>query len=224
MRSHYGKTGTLSIYAPEGALELIEQLIKTNIALDRFQTQDKKLKDPKYKLIASETLVKTPVKVRSGKYVYATPVTHRVPAFGYYVICRVNKLKDEYINLGSSAIRDLAKSGTVISEIVNKYMFGYTGDTTIRSLIANQHLLNVPILITECTFLSPEHKGLAKSTQHIHALDVASHIGLFKAETIILMHISPRYKLEEIHEIIQKNIVPSMRVDQHLTLCSCYTG
>lgn len=93
---------------------------------------------------------------------------------GYIVYAVRKRLKEEYKSLKGPEIGSaspmcsiflfqlthsgkLHKQGVEVNEVVRVPLFAYLGDTLISIYTAHPEILEVPVVITECTFLYPEH-------------------------------------------------------------------
>lgn len=142
---------------------------------------------------------------KSGKesdYTITTyPMTHKISAFGYIVSQVSKKLKDEYRNFDGKALK-------LIPDDIKTYeqytpIIGYTGDTTIEGVLAEEHFLTVPVLFIECTFFENGTIGDAKHGHHIHFNDIVANLDKFKNTYIVLFHISQMYRnYEELQRFI----------------------
>jgi len=127
---------------------------------------------------------------------------HKVTSFGYIIYRKSEKLKPEYTNLDRDAIIALKKHMTKLTDTFYTPLLAYTGDTTIEPIIKNPELLNVPLLIMECTGFSDDDTDSVQCGKHIHFKDIINNQELFKNEKILLFHFSQKYKtLDDILEL-----------------------
>lgn len=132
---------------------------------------------------------------------------HTVPSVGYIVSERRNKLKPEYLELTGDQIRDLRESGTAITTEIRKPIVGFTGDTSPAGLDNNPEFYETKILITEMTFVSPEHrKELIHKNGHMHLDDFAARVDRFNNEVVIAGHFSTRYNRRQAEKIVGQRI------------------
>lgn len=136
--------------------------------------------------------------------------THTVTSMGYVIFERRNKLKPEYHGLPGEKIRDLRESGTEVTEEVRVPLIGYTGDTSPRGLDDNPLFYEVKILITEMTFVAPDHRqDLIHKNGHMHVDDFVNRKDNFKNELVVASHLSTRYSRKQaIHHV--KKRLPDM--------------
>ena len=133
---------------------------------------------------------------------------HNICSYGYIIYRKSNKLKDKYKNLSPNELIKL-KNELLINKSVDisakEYindiltyqhytpLVAYTGDTSIEGVINNDELLNVPLLIMECTGFSDEDKIKYINSKHIHIDDIIKHNNKFNNDKIILFHFSQQY-------------------------------
>ena len=145
------------------------------------------------KLIESEFCNDYYKLINSDYWVKSIPMTHKIKSFGYLISKKINKLKSEYFNLKSNELVEIKKTKCITQEIIIPIL-AYTGDTTIHAIITNEELLNVPLLIMECTGFLEDEIQLCNCGKHIHINDIIKYANLFKNEKIILFHFSQQYK------------------------------
>jgi ribonuclease Z len=120
---------------------------------------------------------------------------------------RRKKLKPEYLELSGAQIRDLKESGTEITHEVRVPIIAYTGDTSSRGLDDNPLFYEAKILITEMTFVAPDHrKELIHKNGHMHLDDFVQRKDNFKNELIVASHLSTRYSRREAERHVQKKL------------------
>ncbi len=133
--------------------------------------------------------------------------THTVTSMGYVIFERRNKLKAEFHGLPGEKIRDLRESGTEVTEEVRVPLIGYTGDTSPRGLDDNPLFYEVKILITEMTFVAPDHRqDLIHKNGHMHLNDFVNRKDEFKNELIVASHLSTRYSRKQALHYVKKGL------------------
>lgn len=141
-------------------------------------------------------------------YIYAYPMTHRIPALGYTIVSEVPKLKPEYIGRPGREIKELRESGANIFEIRRTIEVAYTGDTTIAGVLAQPEFLKAKVLFIECTILDDQlTPSETRKRGHIHIQDLVENWQAFENEHIILFHMSPRYVGNMAHELVHSAFV-----------------
>ena len=137
--------------------------------------------------------------------VTVVPTKHTVPSVGYIVWQRRNKLKTEFSDLSGDEIRDLRNSGTEVSEELRAPLIGYVGDSAPSGLDNNPEFFETKILITEMTFVAPDHrKEKIHKHGHMHLDDIVSRKDQFNNECIISSHFSTRYHDQQIKSMVKK--------------------
>lgn len=139
---------------------------------------------------------------------------HTIPSLGYIVWDRRKKLKEEYLSLSGPEIRDLSQSGAEITYEIRIPKIAYLGDSAAKGLDANPEMYEAEVLITEVSFVAPEHRqeAIAKFG-HIHLDDIVARREKFKNGRIIAAHFSTRYQDWQIIEAFKRKI-PDMLDDR----------
>ena len=139
--------------------------------------------------------------------VKAFRMTHTVTSLGYIIYDRRKKLKREYRDLGGEEIRDLRISGTDVTEEIRVPIVGYTGDTSPRGLDENPEFYETKILITEMTFVAPDHQQeLIHKNGHMHLNDFVNRQHNFNNEFIVASHLSTRYTKRQAFHYVEKKL------------------
>jgi ribonuclease Z len=143
--------------------------------------------------------------------------THTIPSVGYVVWDRRRKLKDEYIGLPGDKIRDLRLGGTEVTREVRAPLVCYTGDTSPAGLDAYPPAMEAKILITELSFIRPNHRReKIHKFGHMHLDDLLERADRFHNEVIICAHFSTRYHPNEVRRVVEARLPPSLRERVHL--------
>lgn len=151
--------------------------------------------------------------------VRALEMKHRIESLGYVVFQRRNKLKPEYTDLSGEEIRDLKMAGNEISDEIRIPVLGYTGDTAPPGLDNNPILYECNVLITELTFVAPDHRRkIIHKHGHIHLDDLVERADKFENDMIIAGHLSTRYNNEQVRRIVKKRLPDMMDGRLHLWL------
>jgi ribonuclease Z len=142
--------------------------------------------------------------------VFAT--THTIPSVGYVVWDRRNKLKEEYHGLAGEQIRDLRLSGVAVTREVRTPLVAYTGDTSPAGLDNYPPVYDAKILITEMSFIVPNHRReKIHKFGHMHLDDFLERAERFKNELIIVAHFSTRYHADQVKRYLDKKLPPGLR-------------
>src|SRR5919202_3515182 len=144
--------------------------------------------------------------------VTAFATTHTVPSLGYMVWERRNKLKEEYHGLPGERIRDLRLGGTEVTREVRTPLLAYTGDTSPAAFDANPDLFRAKILISELSFVRPNHRReKIHKFGHMHLDDYLERADRFKNELIVCAHFSTRYHANEVRKAVDAKVPESLR-------------
>ncbi|MDP1560923.1 MAG: MBL fold metallo-hydrolase [Pirellulaceae bacterium] len=184
-----------TIYLPEVAVESVHHMLRSFVPLDRgrLPCQLKGVVDGDEIELSRETVVT----------VHKTK--HTIPSVGYVVWERRKKLKPEFAHLTGDQIRDIRLAGTEVSAEIRVPKIGYTGDTTPWGLDNNPVFYEAEILISEMTFISPDHQShLTHKHGHMHLDDYVARKDLFKNKAIVVGHLSTRYNDHEAMNFIER--------------------
>lgn len=136
---------------------------------------------------------------------------HTIPSVGYLVWERRNKLKEEYLGLPGDKIRDLRLAGTEVTREVRTPLVAYTGDTSPAGLDKNPAIYEAKILITELSFIRPNHRReKIHKFGHMHLDDFIERADMFKNELIICSHFSTRYHPQEVRRLLESKMPPQL--------------
>lgn len=140
----------------------------------------------------------------------AFEVKHSIPAMGGTLYHYKKKLKDEFLQKTPAEIIELRQKGVEITREVYDPLVSFMGDCLGESLLDNYRVFQSKVLITECTFLSPEDESMSlkKGHSHInHIVKALSEMGDdVKCEKIVLSHFSMKYSDRYIRDVIAKAI------------------
>ena len=190
------------IYVPQESVEDIRRLLLVFQRLDRGRMvcQLNGLKPGDEVSLSRENVVTA----------FAT--THTIPSLGYVVWDRRNKLKEEYQGLPGEQIRDLRLSGVPVTREVRVPLVAYTGDTSPAGLDAYPPAYEAKILITELSFIRPNHRrDKIHKFGHMHLDDLLERADRFHNEVIICAHFSTRYHPQEVRRYLDAKLPPGLR-------------
>ncbi len=144
--------------------------------------------------------------------VTAFPTVHTIPSLGYVVWERRQKLKEEYHGLAGDKIRDLRQSGVAVTREVRIPLVAYTGDTSPGGLDNFEPVFRAKILITEMSFIRPNHRReKIHKFGHMHLDDFLERADRFQNELIICSHLSTRYHPQEVRRLVEARLPPRLR-------------
>lgn len=193
-----------TIYLPDHAIETVERLLKVYRQLDRGRLP--------CELIAVKA--GDEIELSRELVVTASATHHTVPALGYIVWERKQKLKPEYLELRGDQIRDLKESGVEITTEVRVPELAYLGDSAPAGLDNCPAMYEARVLISEMTFVAPSHrKEKIHKHGHMHLDDYVERKDRFKNEKIIAGHFSTRYNSRQVRNLVSKAL-PDMLGDR----------
>jgi ribonuclease Z len=144
--------------------------------------------------------------------VTAFGTTHTIPSLGYVVWERRFKLKSEYHGLPGEKIRDLRLSGVAVTVEVRTPLVAYSGDTSPAGLDSYPPVYQAKILITEMSFIRPNHRReKIHKFGHMHLDDYIERADKFQNELIICAHFSTRYNAAEVRKVVEAKLPPGLR-------------
>ena len=191
-----------TIYLPAEALEDVRRLLLVMQRLDRgrmvCQLQGVRPGDE--------------IGLSRENVVTAFRTAHTIPALGYLVWDRRNKLKEEYHGLPGERIRDLRQSGVAVTREVRLPLLCYTGDTNPAGVDAYPPVFQAKVLITELSFIRPNHRReKIHKFGHMHLDDFLERADRFQNELIICAHFSTRYHAQEVRRYVESKLPPGLR-------------
>lgn len=140
----------------------------------------------------------------------AFDVKHSIPGMGGTLYYYKKKLKDEFLQKTPAELIELRKNKVEITREVYEPLVSFMGDCLGESLLDNYRVFQSKILITECTFLSPEDEEMSVKKGHSHINDIVHALNEMgngvKCEKIILSHFSMKYSDRYIRETVAKKI------------------
>jgi len=183
------------IHAPAHALDLIERyFLATQELTDNQITPDGFVREPAYALIGREAGDAVDLSRRGQRLrVRAVATDHSVPSLGYLFYEVRDKLKAELAGLAGPAIADLRREGVKVTEEVERPLFGFLGDTTAAVFERHPEVLELPVVVTECTFLTDEDSPRGERTRHTCWATLAPFVEAAPRTVFVLTHMSLRY-------------------------------
>lgn len=183
------------IYLPDSAVDTAWDMLQTFRKLDRGGMPCELVG-----LLAGDQ-----IDISREYVVTALPTKHTIDSFGFVVHQRRHKLKPEFADLSGEQIRDVKLSGTEITTETRVPVFAYTGDTSPPGLDSNEVFYESKILISEMTFVAPEHrKEKIHKHGHMHIDDYCKRVDRFKNELVIAAHLSTRYNEAQVRRFVKK--------------------
>lgn len=121
---------------------------------------------------------------------------HAAPSMGFVIIERRSKLREEFNGLPQEKLRELKDRGTEITRILEIPLVAYLGDTAPGPALLREDVRKSQIIISECTFVEPEHKERARIGLHMHLDDIVEWLRFAECQWMVLHHISRRTNLQ----------------------------
>lgn len=144
------------------------------------------------------------MEIKNNIWLRAIEVSHTSPALGYAVIERRNKLKPEFTGLPQERLRELKARGEEITRSIEIPLVAVTGDTEPGDFLHRREFLEAQIVISECTFFDPEHRGRARIGKHLHVEDIAALLKVWSSTSVVLTHVSRRTTMSYARERLQQ--------------------
>jgi ribonuclease Z len=183
------------IYLPDSAVDTAWDMLQTFKKLDRGAMP--------CELIG--LLPGDEIDISREYMVTALPTTHTIDSVGFVVHQRRHKLKTEFQHLTGPEIKDLKLAGETITTEIRVPVIAYTGDTSPKGLDQNPVFFESKILISEMTFVAPEHrKEKIHKHGHMHVDDYKNRQDRFNNELIIASHLSTRYNTKQVKNFVAK--------------------
>ncbi len=198
-----------TIYLPEHTVEHVDRILQCYRKLDRGRLPCELVGiKPGDEIDVSRELVVT-----------VSATTHTVPALGFVVWDRRNKLKPEFADLPGEKIRDLRLSGQEITSEVRIPLLAYLGDSSPPGLDQCAAMYDAKVLIAEMTFVAPDHrKDKIHKHGHMHLDDFVARQDRFNNDVIIASHFSTRYHNRQIREFVERALPGMLDGRLHLWL------
>ncbi len=150
------------------------------------------------------------LKYRKDLALEAFEVKHSIPAMGGTLYYFKKKLKDEFLTKTPAELIELRKNKVEITREVYEPLVSFMGDCLGESLLDNSRVFQSKVLITECTFLTPDDESMSIKKGHSHIKDIARALNEVgddvKCEKIILSHFSMKYSDKLIRDMVDKYI------------------
>jgi ribonuclease Z len=160
------------------------------------------------------------LEVKNNIFLRAFATNHTVPSLGFVLVERRSKLRPDLVGLPQEKLIELKKRGENITQTLEIPLICYTGDTMWGPHFDRPDVLSAKVLITECTFLEPEHRNKAAIGKHLHLADIVALLGKSKAEAVVLVHLSRRTHMGGARKEIDAAIPAAERSRVHVLMDS----
>ncbi|MFA9479196.1 MBL fold metallo-hydrolase [Phycisphaerales bacterium AB-hyl4] len=148
------------------------------------------------------------LEIKNNIYLRAVESVHTVPSLAYVVLEKRSKLRPDLVGQPQEKLVELKNSGEQITQTLEIPLVCYTGDTMWGELFDRPDVLGAKILITECTFLEPGHRGRASVGKHLHLDDIVKLLEKSTAEAVVLTHLSRRTHLGMVRKALEAAVPP----------------
>ncbi|PSS07886.1 Nuclear ribonuclease [Actinidia chinensis var. chinensis] len=191
-----------TIVVPAAIKENVEKLFEAHRAMDHSEL--------KHNLIGlnvgEEFYLRKDLKVKAFK------TYHVIPSQGYIIYSVRQKLKQEYIGLPGTEIKNLRSTGVEVTNTITMPEIAFTGDTVSDFIIDdnNVDVLRAKVLIMESTYVSNiETVENARDYGHTHLSEIVNYADRFQNKAILLIHFSARYQADDIEKAMS-TLPPSL--------------
>lgn len=190
------------LYAPEEGCGFLVDYIRALQSLTDCRAFDPEIEEPSYQL--------GPVKpgdrliIPHGKERFEVDVVrcdHTIPCVGYAFYLARKKLKAEYVGLPGRELGAMRKEGVELETWERTPQFAFLGDTSHKVYEDHPELLEMPLVIAECTFL--EHQERAAKTRHTSWIDLEEVVASNPQTFFVLIHQSLRIEPADLAKAIE---------------------
>ncbi len=151
------------------------------------------------------------LEIKNNIVLRAFETYHTVPSLGFVAVEKRSKLRPEFVGLEQEQLKKLKQEGTEITHTLDIPLVCYTGDTAWGDHFDRPDVLGAQILITECTFLEPGHRGRANIGKHLHLDHIVDLLEKSTAEAVVLTHLSRRTHINEVRRALDAGIPTAHR-------------
>lgn len=148
------------------------------------------------------------IEVGSGLWMEAFSSRHVGPGLGYHLLRQRHRLRADLTGLDGREIARRRRAGEAVDEIYEERWVSVTGDTAADVFEQQPELYESRILVTECTFVDPEHRERAARFGHIHLEDLVERRERFANRFLVLGHLSGRYQVAELRQAVEQRLQP----------------
>lgn len=133
---------------------------------------------------------------------------HTRESQGYILYTVKHKLRPEYYSRSGNELKELKQQGHEITRRIRIPEIAITGDMKFQTLLQNEELKRVKVLVMEMTFLDG-HVSVkeARARGHVHVEEVWRNWKWFESvDKVLFTHFSARYTKEGIEEVVKKRL------------------
>lgn len=142
------------------------------------------------------------IEIKNNIFLRAIETSHTSPSLAFAVIEDRSKLKEEFRDFPQEKLRELKGSGVEITRAIEIPLVAYTGDTEPGPFLFRDEFANAKVVLAECTFFESDHRSRAKIGKHLHISDFSSLLQVWKAENVVMVHVSRRTAMPFARECI----------------------
>jgi len=151
------------------------------------------------------------VEINRQMVVSTFPVEHRVRSLGYTVWDKRKKLLPELAGMPGPEIAARKREGLPIETEMRMPQLTFIGDSTMKTLEREPHVLDSKVLVLEATFLMEDDVGMADPKGHIHLATLCDFLAAneqaCKFDFLVLKHFSMKYPRKLIEARV-RHLVP----------------
>jgi ribonuclease Z len=177
--------GPGNIICPEPIANDIVKMMDGFIDLERQKTP--------YKIIPVKP--DQTIEIKPNVFVRPFALEHTVPTYGYSVVERRSKLKEEYVGLPQEKLTQLKAQGTEITRWLEIPLIAYVFDTAPCAALLREDVRKAQVILTECTFFEPDDRERAKIGMHLHVNDLVEWFRVCECQIMVVGHVSRRTNL-----------------------------
>jgi ribonuclease Z len=155
------------------------------------------------------------VEVGRDLLVEAFAVDHVVPALGYHLIRRRQRLAPAFQGAAREAILAAKAAGIAVHASEEERWLSYTGDTGPGVFALSPEIFSSRVLLLECTFLGDAYREHGRRYGHLHVADLAAVADRFANEHLVLTHLSRRFRVSELRAAVREQM-PGLVPELHL--------
>ncbi|MEO0513536.1 MAG: MBL fold metallo-hydrolase [Planctomycetota bacterium] len=137
------------------------------------------------------------IEIKNNYYLRGFETEHTSPSFGWTIVEKRSKLREEYHGLPQEKLTELKERGVEITKWLEIPLVAFTGDTLPGPHLIRDDVRKAHIVIAECTFFDHGHQKRAKVGQHIHIDDLAEWSKFLEAEHLVIVHVSRRTNMND---------------------------
>lgn len=140
---------------------------------------------------------------------------HVVPTHGLHLFRSKRRLAAHLSGVPGQELAAMRERGEETAEVVEELAFSYAGDTGPGVFEREPRLFTSAVLLVECTFLLPAHKGRGDRYKHLHIEDLAARADRFQNQALVLHHLSRRHSVAELRQAVASHL-PRLAERVHL--------